>query len=81
MEKVGVEKTSRTPAFSGVSTLSPSGCATNSRGGGKYVEVPVPGGSGGAHVDGNDDTAAHCVRDTRCDQVLGTMDWRITKTR
>ena len=42
------------------------------------VEVPVPGDCGDAHVDGNDDTAGHCVRDTRCGQVLeprtGTLE-------
>ena len=26
------------------------------------LEVPVQGGSRGAHVDGSDDTARHCVR-------------------
>ena len=34
------------------------------------VEIPVPGGIKGAHVDGSDDTAVHCVRGTRCRQVL-----------
>ena len=36
----------------------------------KNEEVPVPGGSGGACVDGDDDTAGHCVRRTCCGQVL-----------
>ena len=66
-----VEKTSRTLASSGVSTLSPSGLAANSGGGGRYVEVLVLGGSGGAHhVDGNDDMAGYCVRGTRYGQIL-----------
>ena len=39
-------------------------------GGGRYIEVPVPGGCAGAHVDSNDDTAGHCVRGTRRGQVL-----------
>ena len=42
----------------------------NSGGGEIYVEVPVPGGCGGARVDDNDDTAGHCVRGTRCGQDL-----------
>ena len=32
-----------------------------------------------AHVDGNDDTAGHCVRGTRCGHVLETLNGRITK--
>ena len=51
------------------------------KGGGRYVEVSVPGGSEGARVDGNDDTAGHCVRGARFGQVLETLDWRITKRR
>ena len=40
-------------------------------GGGRIdVKVFVPGSSGGAHVDGNDDTAGHCVRGTRWGQIL-----------
>ena len=70
VEKFGVEKARRTPASSEVPTLSPSGRAANSGGGKIYVEVPVPGGCGGAHMDGNDDTAGHCVRGARCGQVL-----------
>ena len=70
VETFGVEKTSRTLASSGVSTLSPSGLAANSGGGGRYVEVLVLGGSGGAHVDGNDDTAECCVRGTHYGQIL-----------
>ena len=35
------------------------------RGEGGNEEVPLPGGSGGAHVDGDDDTAGHCVRRAR----------------
>ena len=53
-----------------MSTLSPSGRVANSGGGGIRVEDPVPGGSGGAHVDGNNDTAGNCVRGTRYGQVL-----------
>ena len=41
---------------------------TQTKGGNE--EVPVPGGSGGAYVDGDDDPAGHCVRCTRCGQVL-----------
>ena len=70
VKKFGVEKKNRTPALSGVSTLSPSRWAANSGGGGRCVEVPVRGGSGGAHMDGNDDTTGHCVRGTRYDKVL-----------
>ena len=81
VEKFGVEKTSRTPASLGVSTLSPSGRAVKSGGRRRCVEVPVPRGSEGAHVDGNDDAAGHCVRGTRCGQVLETLDWRSTKRR
>ena len=35
----------------------------------------------GAHVDGNDDTAGHCLRGTPCGQVLETLDWCITRRR
>ena len=34
------------------------------------LKLPYPGSCGGAHVDDNDDTAGHCVRGTRCGQVL-----------
>ena len=68
--KFGVEKARRTWTSSGVPTLSPSGWPANSGGGEIYVEVPVPGGCGGAHVDDNDNTRGHCVRSTRCGQVL-----------
>ena len=51
VEKFDVEKTRRTPASSGVPTLSPRGWATNSRGGERHVQVPVPEGFGGLHVD------------------------------
>ena len=70
VEKFGVEKTRRTPTSPGVPTLCSSELAANSEGGGRYVEVPVPGGIEGAYVDGNDDTAGHCVRGTCCGQVL-----------
>ena len=70
VEKFGVEKARRTPPSLGVPTLSQSGRAANHGGGGRYVEVPVLRSSGGAHKDGNDDTARYCVRGTRCDQVL-----------
>ena len=66
MEKFGVEKAKMTPAY----FLSPSGRAANSGRGGRHVEVPEPGGCGGAHVDDNDDTPGHCVRGTCCGQVL-----------
>ena len=57
VEKFSVEKISRTPA-------------ANFGGGGKYVEVPVPGCSEDTNVNGNDDTTGHCVRSTRYGQVL-----------
>ena len=44
--------------------------AANPGGRGIYVNVPVPGGSRGVHVDGNDNTAGHYVHGTRCGQVL-----------
>ena len=34
------------------------------------VEISVPGGIKGAHVDSSDDTAVHYVHGTRCRQVL-----------
>ena len=70
MDKFSVEKARRTPASLGVSTLSPSGWAANSGGGGRYAKVPEPGGCGGAHVDGSEYTAGHCVRGTRYGQVV-----------
>ena len=66
VEKFGVEEARRISASLGVPTFSSSKLATNSGGGGRYIEVPVPGDIGGAHIDGNDDTAGHCVRGTRC---------------
>ena len=54
VEKFGVEKASRTSASSKVPTLSHnSSYAANPGIEGKCAEVPVPGGGGGAHVDGN----------------------------
>ena len=41
VEKFGVEKASKTPASSGVPTLSPSGSAASSEEGGRYVEEAV----------------------------------------
>ena len=81
VEKFGVEKTSRTPASSGVSIVSQSGSTANPGGGGRYVEFTVPGGSGGIHVDGNDDTAGHCVRYVLWPGSGKILDWRITKRR
>ena len=40
--KFGVEEARGTPASSGMPTLSLSGWAANFRGGGRYVEFPVP---------------------------------------
>ena len=58
-----------TSVFWGANPLK-SGRAAHSRGGEIYVKVPIPRGSEGAHVGGNDDTAGHCVRGTYCGQVL-----------
>ena len=46
----------------------------------KYVEVPGPGGCGGAHVGGNDDTAGRFVRRTRYGQVLEPCTGAFLKT-
>ena len=63
VKRFDVKKATKIPAASGVPTLSKAD-------GPGDEEVPVPGGSGGAYVDGDDDTAGHCVRRTRCGQVL-----------
>ena len=57
VETFGTEKPSRTSAFSGVTTLSKAdGPQTPEEK--KYIfHVPIPGGRGGDHVDGNDDTS------------------------
>ena len=34
------------------------------------LKFPYREAVGGAHMDGNDDTAGQCVGGTRCDQVL-----------
>ena len=64
-----VEKATKIPTASGFQR-SQGGRTAEPRGEGGNEEVPVPGGSGGAYVDGDDDTAGHCVRRTRCGQVL-----------
>ena len=46
---------------------------------GKCVEVPVPVTCVGVHVDGNDNTARHCVRGTSCGQVLGPWTGAVLK--
>ena len=33
----------------------------------------------GAHVDGNDNTARHCMHGTRCGQVLGPWTGAVLK--
>ena len=69
VKRFDVKKATKIPAALRMPTLSkadeplPGGEGLNK-------EVPVPGGSGGAYVDGDDDTAGHCVRRTRCGQVL-----------
>ena len=82
VEKFGVENASRTPASSGVPTLSQSGLAANPGRGENYVEVPAKGGSEGAHVDVHNATAGHCVRGTHCGQVLenpGLVHYKIIR--
>ena len=46
------------------------GRIAESGGEGGNEEVPVPGGSGGDYEGGDDGTARHCLRRTRCDQAL-----------
>ena len=59
-----VEKATKIPAA--------SGCQRSQRRTNRNPEEKeetrkfVPGGSGGAYVDGDDDTAVYCVRHTRC---------------
>ena len=62
----GVEKARRISAFGGGANPLISERAANPRTKGEDVEVPIPGDSEGAHLDGNDDTVGHCVRGTRC---------------
>ena len=71
VEKFGVEKASRKPASLRGYQPSLKADEQQTPEGGRYVGVPVPGGSGSAYVDGNNDTAGHCARGTRCSQVLG----------
>ena len=70
VKRFDVKKTTKIPAASGVPTISTGGRTAEPRGEGGNEEVPVPGGSGGAQVDGDDGTAGYCVRRTRCGQVL-----------
>ena len=72
VKRFDVKKTTKIPAASGVPNALEGGRTTEPRGEGGNEEVPVPGGSGGAYVDGDDDTAGHCVHRTRCGQVLRT---------
>ena len=73
VEKFGVEKVSRTQASLECQPFQ-TWTSRNPGGEGRYVKVPVPGGRGGTHVDGNDDTVGHCVRGTRCGRVY-TKYW------
>ena len=70
VKRFDVKKATKIPAASGVSNALKGGRMAEPRGEGRNEEVPVPGGGGGAYVDGDDDTAGHCVRRTRCGQVL-----------
>ena len=57
METFGIQTASRTPAPSGVTTLSKADGPQTPEEKEDIFNVPIPGGSGGAHVDGNDDTS------------------------
>ena len=57
VETFGTEKASRTPAFSGVTTLSKADGPQAPEEKKNIFHVPIPGGRGGAHVDGNNDTS------------------------
>ena len=46
-----------------------NGRAAKSRREGGHVKVSTPRSNRGAHEDGNEYTAGHCVRGTRCDQI------------
>ena len=70
VKKCGVEKAGKTPASLEMTTFSKADGPQTTEEKEDIFKVPIPGGSGGANVDGNDDTATHCVRDTHCDQVL-----------
>ena len=64
-----VKKATKIPAASGVPTPSKADEPRNQEEKEEMRKFP-PGGSGGAHVDGDDDTAGHCVGRTLCGQVL-----------
>ena len=70
VKRIDVKKATKIPAASGCANALKGGRIAEPRGEDGNEEVPVPGGSGGAHVGGDDDTAGHCVRRTRCGQVL-----------
>ena len=80
VKKFGVEKTSRVPAFSGGDSPLKSGRAANPGREGGDVKVLIPGGSGGAHADGNYYTAGQCVRVTwyaLWPDSVKTLEWHI----
>ena len=62
VETFGVEKASRTPASLEISTLSKRMSRKTRRRRKICWEVHVPGGSRGAHVDGNDNGRTLCAR-------------------
>ena len=68
--KLAMKKASRVPASSGVPTLSKADEPQTPEDKKDMLKVYIPRGSGSVHVDDNDDTAGHCVRGTRCGQVL-----------
>ena len=69
VETFGIEKASRIPSSSGVSTFSQAVESQTPEEKEEMSKFSKPGGSGSAHVDGNDDTAGDCMRSTRCGQV------------